>query len=1317
MESNSLNAPDGDARSSSKRRARKTVTKALSKDLRTYEKRGSSENLQVDDLIDLGDSASPFTFAGAVAAGRFSARRKAARSGSSLLRLGSASVNLDDENGGSTPTGSFSPSLSPSVSQDPPTLTKSPTGSTSNPAFRRGARRSQTMLMPGLLGDEEAEASTRSGGNRLMMLTSAVTTLQSMVKDKTEDVVVGDPNEVILDSDDDSDDEENEEIERDFVSALQRVQDSGRLSLHELRVFEKELKQSAPKLFDNESDIAILAGLQNAKYIEAKADEILWSRYSELYSGILLVERPICIVIKGRVSIAKPGIPEGVKVLKGSVINADDPDVLGIVAVEPCKLLYIESSQVEEDMERSKSSWRKVDYNLRKKRPTSTWPEDLLDDLMLCLHHLPFFEDFDLRTLRSILRNLRFHCLPIGESVPPRPEVSAGSSTTSTNPTIPSKSRPERPECHLVMLWEGKAGKYKRVQSADEQMICTQIEMMALEGLGRKPKPSGPSPREDMPELDETYENLEVEKKDGKVYLKRYGNLRLGAVLGERDLIDPGGPETGQPIVRCEGPCYVLSLARADYLHCLKEQQIERMRVIHALRNVPASRPGEPHHRSQEQLALLAKLVRNTPELKNFEQDALMQVLGAATFINAAPGHILCHQGEVGDRFFAIIEGMVSIHVRPKIEIESALATAAESKGTGNQLIKTMLAALSQHRVEEAKKQKLAAPAPTVPQRSPSELSEVSDVSRRNSFVSDAEDASIPNSPTSSFRLGATSRRKIGKVSFTAEEMPRTQTPQIVIEAPAPLKGEESLELSPSRQSQVADEESNKETQSPESPESPESPTSSPSSGSKTLRRKSLKDRLRGGLFWSGIKKRLSSAAPVAKDLGKMVNRMGPGAAFGAKTLLKKDARTASVQTVEPTKLLVVTREDYVGLMSSIEEARAREAAEFLCRHVLMVEVRSSSNRALDNLHPALRQRMARTSKAMTSHTLDRGMVLLTHDTDTSDTVHILRKGSWAFCYPNEQQGCPSRWHRSKVASMNASQVVSTPGELVGAHKALLHCKEPATVRVESASCEVYRVPWTELQRVLTSRVLSLMKDKLRRCHDLRSGVAATRSPKDMLSLAVSSSIVGAVPSREQQAVKDALENAFSTACSFATAADGGGIGASYIEAMKSSPKRPLSHRQVRPVRPARALAEREAKEAKAREAKDFVENLAKAVAKLKETTQRADLWESLRTGEADAVNAAPSLPPPITSDAHVRARFFKVLKDDPGLLGMEKFLSDCVLDPDKANLNAWIKKYTSSEKLRKHSELQSLQMILRKQVKNPRAQSNVTSTIGKPRD
>ena len=127
---------------------------------------------------------------------------------------------------------------------------------------------------------------------------------------------------------------------------------------------------------------------------------------------------------------------------------------------------------------------------------------------------------------------------------------------------------------------------------------------------------------------------------------------------------------------------------------------MERMRVVHALCNVPASRPGEPHHRSQEQLALLAKLVRNTPELKAFEQEELMQVLGAATYINAAPGHVLCHQGEIGDRFFAIIEGMVSIYVRPKTELETMLSSVADKKGGGNSLIKTMLAALSHQKAE-----------------------------------------------------------------------------------------------------------------------------------------------------------------------------------------------------------------------------------------------------------------------------------------------------------------------------------------------------------------------------------------------------------------------------------------------------------------------------------------------------------------------------------------------------------------------------------------------------------------------------------------
>eukprot|EP00438_Fugacium_kawagutii_P004124 Skav211248 [mRNA] locus=scaffold3676:17907:19601:+ [translate_table: standard] len=463
-----------------------------------------------------------------------------------MLRLGSA---LEVETGQEG-----SPTAGPSP-VSPPQLIRSPTNSTTG-SFRRKVRRSLTMLSPAMPAEEETVSSHSSpGGSRLKMLTSAVSMFQAAVEKKVEDVFVGDPNEVILDSDDDSDDEEEEETERDFVSALQRVQDSGRLSIHELPVFEKELKETV-KIFEGESDMAILASLQRATYLETKPHEILWSRYSELYSGIISVECPICMVVRGRVSIAKPGAPEGVKVLKGSVITAGDPEVLGFVATEPCKLLYIDLSQAEEDLNRAKRAWGKVDTHLREEL-IGRWPEELLDDLLLCVQHQPFFENFDHRTLRSILPQLQFQHMPIGQSLPPRPIETSPGGTQS------------QPECHLVMLWEGKAGKYKRVQSENQQMLCTQLDLMALEGLtGRTAKGGPTTPNDkDIGELDET----QAVAKDNKIYLKRYGNLRLGSVLGQRDLIDPGGPETGQPIVRCEGPCYVLTLARPDYLQCLKE--------------------------------------------------------------------------------------------------------------------------------------------------------------------------------------------------------------------------------------------------------------------------------------------------------------------------------------------------------------------------------------------------------------------------------------------------------------------------------------------------------------------------------------------------------------------------------------------------------------------------------------------------------------------------------------------------------------------------------------------------------------------------
>ena len=241
------------------------------------------------------------------------------------------------------------------------------------------------------------------------------------------------------------------------------------------------------------------------------------------------------------------------QVFRGSVVNTSDDNVLGIVAIEACKLLYIDVAQVEADMKEAENARDTVDYNLRKKRPLSTWPEALLENLRLTVRAAPFFENFDDGTLLSICRNLRFQCISTGERLPPR--VVEGNTQR---------------ESHLVMFWQGQAGKYKQVQSADQKMVKTQMEIMALESLGVKDSKgkagiTGGSPT--SPELDDEA----VDTVDTKVYLKRCGNLRPGAVLGESNLIDPGGPETGQGLVRCEGNCYVLSLARSDYLQCLKE--------------------------------------------------------------------------------------------------------------------------------------------------------------------------------------------------------------------------------------------------------------------------------------------------------------------------------------------------------------------------------------------------------------------------------------------------------------------------------------------------------------------------------------------------------------------------------------------------------------------------------------------------------------------------------------------------------------------------------------------------------------------------
>eukprot|EP00439_Symbiodinium_sp_Y106_P035489 s3907_g4.t1 len=57
-----------------------------------------------------------------------------------------------------------------------------------------------------------------------------------------------------------------------------------------------------------------------------------------------------------------------------------------------------------------------------------------------------------------------------------------------------------------------------------------------------------------------------------------------------------------------------------------------------------------------------------------------------------------------------------------------------------------------------------------------------------------------------------------------------------------------------------------------------------------------------------------------------------------------------------------------------------------------------------------------------------------------------------------------------------------------------------------------------------------------------------------------------------------------------------------------------------------------------------------------------------------------------------------QVLKNEHSMV-MERFIAEAVLDPLKPDLNAWLQKYMKSDFLRKHPDLQDLQLILRRQL------------------
>jgi len=230
--------------------------------------------------------------------------------------------------------------------------------------------------------------------------------------------------------------------------------------------------------------------------------------------------------------------------------------------------------------------------------------------------------------------------------------------------------------------------------------------------------------------------------------------------------------------------------------------------------------------------------------------------------------------------------------------------------------------------------------------------------------------------------------------------------------------------------------------------------------------------------------------------------------------------------------------------------------------------------------------------------------------------------------------------------------------------------------------------------------VVNLLRERLVRAHGARCESLAVHTPKEMFHVTALANAAQTVPSKEQQAVKEAFEEAFEAASQFAEGSGEGLTSEAFLQAIKSSKN--FGRKPRRPKSAAKPLPDAAQKEAERQAA--FEKEVEKALAKLHTATDKAGLWESLQTSNVH-VEPARNRPPPQQGSSHVRAQFFQVLRTEQSGV-MERFIAEAVLDKTKPELNAWLKKYMKSERLRKHPDLQDLQLILRRQLtgNNPTA-------------
>mmetsp|Transcript_30366 Transcript_30366/g.55063 ORF Transcript_30366/g.55063 Transcript_30366/m.55063 type:complete len:1295 (-) Transcript_30366:124-4008(-) len=1115
------------------------------------------------------------------------------------------------------------------------------------------------------------------------------------------------PNEVILEGREDDSDDDDEDLSG-ISFAIDRVIDSGRMSTKETLLLQTNFEDVS--FLSGASYESLASAMRSARYVEAKEFEILWKRPAndvEAPSNKTQVLRcifPLIFVLSGEVLAQTVGHSmemevEGVCFDRGKVVNTMELEVQCLRATEDCKLLVAEASDVQAAFEQFTKSQQLVLAELRRKRPPAVWSEELLDRLASILQELPFFEDIEPPVLRKLVPYLRYRRCRQGAALP--------RGQTAQTPSSSSQVKGKHEDEGLTVFLAGSAWVYNQVSQAQKddsvlEQLATTARVRGLSaddesfaGESRRSRLNRKRTGVDIGAVivkdDEAFGEEEPDQPakvsvDERLFLKRTArDLQPWKVLGQQLVIEPNS-YNGDPIVRCAGLCEVLILSRSDYLRNLSEQQIEKHRAVHALRNVPSSRPGEPHKRSEEQLTLLAKSIQKQSTFKDFPRSTILQVLGAATYLHAAAGHVLCRQGEIGDRFFAILDGRVSVHVSNDNFKRFKVKKSVEA---------------------------FAPPTPTATSRQASVESQASDSSAASRMTAgEVKGEHSPDVPTTSVPQGSSH-------SGTDEESPRNPKKQhfrISFQADGEATSSQATESQDASSQVIAEvkqvEEASTSRDSRErqledtETRLAETEVAAPEPKVATRGKPNILEKFRKSV-------RRVKKAEVHEPLGRVVNRLGAGTAFGAITLLQGEARTASCKTVELSKLLVVTRQDYVALVAAMEEAAQSEAIEFMCRHLLHLDFKQGiGRRAADHLHPTMQMRLERAAKNLKSVELERGTVLVNHASTAVDNVYMLRKGAVAFCWPvpalpshppkqarfRKQQRCRG----GAGATMSATKVVTSAGEVIGAYCALLEEAEPASVRVESATCEMFVIPQAELMRVLPLRSKNDLRDKFMK----RYGKTLTpnpMTPKALLEAYAADCRKHEKPMSEEEALSNAVAKVFEAVTRYADGF-GPGMDGAAIDSLRASSahggtagkRGRLQFQRRGNVLPGQGLHSDQENnlEMKAQ----FREGLKKALGTLEEATQQAGNLKVAWAGASEKTpkHTQPIRPPPVTSAAHLRAQVLQVLNQDSSE-AMAKFLHEVQLDPHKGDLNDWIKKLVNSSFMQRHPELQDLQLLVRR--------------------